>query len=145
MSAFELHPKLAKDTTEVVDLNVCKVLLMEDARFPWLILVPRLPELTELHEIPRSQRGLLFDEIEAASVALQAITDAHKINVAALGNQVRQLHIHVIARHTTDEAWPGPVWGLGTALPYKSKAREELISLCRKQVAANLSGATDEV
>ena len=142
MSSFSLHPQLAQDTTEVMDLKLCKVLLMEDTRFTWLILVPRLPDLTELHEVPREQRGVLFDEVEAASIALQSITQAHKINVAALGNQVRQLHIHVIARHTHDEAWPGPVWGVGTALPYTNKARAEQINLCREHLSRHFSNPT---
>lgn len=122
-SAFQLHERLAADTTVVTDLTLCRVLLMEDARYPWLILVPRVENLRELHEIPTASRIHLFDEIEAASRCLENVSQAYKLNVAALGNQVPQLHIHVIARQQDDPAWPGPVWGVGEAQPYSSNAR----------------------
>ena len=105
---------------------------MEDARFPWVILVPRLDNLRELHEVPSAQRETLFNEIERVSIALQTSTGAHKLNVAALGNQVPQLHIHVIARNTDDAAWPGPVWGVGSAEPYAQNAREAFVGELKK-------------
>lgn len=135
MSAtWTLHERLQADTTQVADLALCRCLLMEDARFPWFILVPRIADLRELHDIPRSHRETLFDEIEAASTALQSLTQAHKLNVAALGNQVPQLHIHVIARQPDDAAWPGPVWGVGSATAYTDAAREALLGKLRARL-----------
>lgn len=120
--AFELHPRLAADGIDIGNLTLCTLLLNNDARFPWCILVPRLAGLRDLHEVPRLHREALFDEIEAVSVALQEITRPDKMNVAALGNMVPQLHIHVIARHTTDTAWPAPVWSVPGATPYPDPA-----------------------
>ncbi|HTK98628.1 MAG TPA: DUF427 domain-containing protein [Pseudomonadales bacterium] len=116
--AFELHPRLAADAIGVGHLPLCNLLLNNDSRFPWCILVPRLEGLRDFHEIPPQHRDALFAEIERVSIALQQIANADKMNVAALGNMVPQLHIHVIARHTTDAAWPSPVWSAPGATPY---------------------------
>jgi diadenosine tetraphosphate (Ap4A) HIT family hydrolase len=115
---FELHPRLAADCFVLGDLPLCRVLLNNDARFAWCILVPRLSGLRDLHELPAAHRGALFDEIERVSVALKDIATADKMNVAALGNMVPQLHVHVIARRTDDAAWPTPVWNAGPGQPY---------------------------
>ncbi len=115
---FRLHPRLVADCFDLGSLPLCQVLLMNDERFPWCILVPRIPELRDLHDVPRERRTALFDEIEQVSNALLQIHRADKMNVAALGNVVPQLHVHVIARTTTDAAWPGPVWGVGTTVPH---------------------------
>ena len=112
---FELHPQLAADTFELLNWPLCKVLLMNDRRYVWLILVPAIAGLRELHEVDDPQ---LWQEIDHASRTLAKFTQAHKMNVAALGNQVPQLHVHVIARQADDAAWPKPVWGVGTAEPY---------------------------
>ena len=110
---FTLHPKLAADCEPLADLPLCAALLMRDHRFPWLILVPRLENLRDLHDLPSEHAPALFQEIGTASRALQSTFAAEKINVAALGNQVPQLHIHVIARYANDVAWPGPAWNAG--------------------------------
>ena len=123
---FELHPRLAADCAHLAELELSTLLLMNDARFPWCILVPRLPGLKDLHDVPRARWQTLFQEIDAVSRALQSATGAHKLNVAALGNQVPQLHIHVIARATDDAAWPGPVWGVGKPEPYDDRNRLRL-------------------
>jgi diadenosine tetraphosphate (Ap4A) HIT family hydrolase len=115
---FELHPRLAADTFNVGDLRLCRVLLNNDARFPWCILVPRIAGLRDLHQVPVTDRVQLFSEIEQVSLALEALADADKMNVAALGNMVPQLHVHVIARREDDVAWPMPVWNAGAAQPY---------------------------
>jgi diadenosine tetraphosphate (Ap4A) HIT family hydrolase len=115
---FELHPRLAADCIVLGDLQLCRVLLNNDARFPWCILVPRLPDLRDFHDVPTEHRTTLFAEIERVSIALQHIGAADKMNVAALGNMVPQLHVHVIARRTDDAAWPTPVWSAGPAEPY---------------------------
>lgn len=133
---FKLHHQLAADTSLVDDLAYCHCLLMEDARYPWLILVPRIACLTELHDLPTAHRLQIYDEISAVSKALQQVANAHKINVAALGNQVSQLHIHVIARQQDDFAWPGPVWGIGQAQPYTASTRDDLITALRKSFAS---------
>ncbi|HEY2110919.1 MAG TPA: HIT domain-containing protein, partial [Dongiaceae bacterium] len=107
---FTLHPRLAADTVALGDWPLCRLLLMNDARFPWVILVPARPELREIHDLPPAERATLIEEIARASALMQQAFAADKMNVAALGNQVPQLHIHVIARVASDPAWPNPVW-----------------------------------
>lgn len=136
---FILHEKLAADTEWVTDLPLCRCLLMQDARFPWLILVPRIADMRELHDVPNPQRDALLEEIEQASLVLQQLTHAHKLNVAALGNQVPQLHIHVIARQTDDDAWPGPVWGVGSPAPYPAAALNSFLEELRKALTDAVS------
>ena len=111
--AFDIHEKLAADCERIGDLTLCTVLLMRDHRFPWTILVPRIDGLRDFHDLPRAQALALFDEIDAVSRVLVSAFEAEKINVAALGNQVPQLHVHVIGRYACDVAWPGPVWNAG--------------------------------
>jgi diadenosine tetraphosphate (Ap4A) HIT family hydrolase len=118
-SGFVLDPQLDNDTHEVGRLGLCRVLLMNDARFPWIILVPERPGMAELIDLVPADRTQLWAEIAQTSVALKAIYGPDKLNVAALGNMVRQLHVHVIARFTSDAAWPKPVWGSGAPLPYE--------------------------
>jgi len=127
MTVFRLHERLAADTTVVADWGLSRVLLMEDARFPWLILVPRRAGLVELHDLKHAEGLVLIEEIRRASSGLKAITGAAKINVGALGNLVPQLHVHVVARQPGDAAWPGPVWGQGTAVSYAPDARRALV------------------
>lgn len=119
MEAFVLDPRLAAGTAFIADWTLSRVLLMNDRRFPWLILVPRQPGLSELFDLEEWARNLLMREVAEASHRLKAWAKAGKINVAALGNQVPQLHVHVIARHTDDSAWPHPVWSAGNTVPYE--------------------------
>jgi diadenosine tetraphosphate (Ap4A) HIT family hydrolase len=126
-SAFALDPRLAADTVEVGDLALCRVLLMDDARFPWLILVPRRADLTEFTDLPDPDATTLWQEIRIATGVMQALAKPDKVNVAALGNVVAQLHVHVVGRFRSDPAWPGPVWGFGTRSPYPLHARAQLI------------------
>lgn len=123
---FDLHPTLARDTVEVARLPLCRVLLMKDRRFPWLILVPQRNGLREIHELPPEDRAELIEEIAQASEALTRLFHPDKLNVGALGNVVPQLHIHIVARTATDAAWPGPVWGSGAAEPYSEGELDEL-------------------
>jgi diadenosine tetraphosphate (Ap4A) HIT family hydrolase len=132
MTDFTLDPKLAQDTVEVDRWTLNRVLLMEDANYPWLILVPARPGLKDFHDLAADDLPAMSAEIVRASKALQALFDPVKLNVAALGNQVPQLHIHVIARRADDPAWPKPVWGAVPALPYKDAARSERIAEIRK-------------
>ena len=132
MSDFMLHPRLAADTAFIGDWPLSQILLMNDSRFPWLILVPRHANLTELFDLDREGQSLLIGEIAEASRRLKIWAKADKINVAALGNQVPQLHVHVIARKIGDSTWPNPPWGAGKTVPYDNA---EL-----KRVATELKG-----
>ena len=118
MRIWHLHHQLANDTAPVMALPLCDVRLMDDANHPWLLLVPRVDGAVELVDLDEAQQYALVSEIAAASRALQALYKPHKLNVAALGNLVPQLHVHVIARYTDDIAWPRPVWGNASARPY---------------------------
>ena len=109
---WSLHPQLVLDTVPVGDLPLTRVLLASDANYPWLILVPRLPGLVEFIDLEENAQVQLVREIAAAARALKTPTACDKLNIAALGNQVPQLHVHVIARRRTDAAWPKPVWGV---------------------------------
>ncbi|WP_439572678.1 HIT domain-containing protein [Phreatobacter sp.] len=135
--AFHLDPRLEADTFPVTDLPLCTVRLMNDATYPWLVLVPRRTGAVELIDLSRAERNQAMDEIALASDLLQRLTACEKLNVAALGNMVRQLHIHVIGRFAADPAWPGPVWGKVPARPYGEAARTGLTAA----LAAGLSAA----
>jgi diadenosine tetraphosphate (Ap4A) HIT family hydrolase len=115
---WQLHPQLADDTHPVAHLPLSELRLMDDANHPWLILVPRVAEVTELIDLEPAQQAALMDEINLASRVLRERFRPDKLNVAALGNLVPQLHVHVIARFTGDIAWPRPVWGTASARPY---------------------------
>ena len=115
---FEVDEHLANDTVKVGEMQLSVVLLMNDARFPWAILVPRREGLVEFHDLDPADRRELMEETAIVSAALQKLAGATKMNVAMLGNVVRQLHVHVIARREDDDAWPRPVWGIGTPLAY---------------------------
>lgn len=130
-TGFELHPRLAADTVEIGRLPLCRVLLMNDSNFPWLVLVPQLAGLREIHELAESDQQQLIREISLVSSRLQTETGASKMNVAALGNQVPQLHIHVIARFETDPAWPDPIWGRQPASPWSQDQLSALKSRLR--------------
>lgn len=127
MDQFVLNERLAADTIPVADWALSRVLLMNDARYPWLILVPRRAGPIEIHDLAPRDRAVLAEEIGRASAGLKTLTGAAKINVGALGNLVPQLHIHVVARNPGDAAWPGPVWGQGTPELYNSGARQALL------------------
>jgi diadenosine tetraphosphate (Ap4A) HIT family hydrolase len=138
---FSLDPRLAADTIALGRLSLSRVLLMNDVRFPWLILVPEREGMREIIDLPESDQAILMSEIAAASRALRAIATPDKINVGALGNIVGQLHVHVVARRAGDAAWPGPVWGAGTASPYDAAARDRRTA----ELAAALAGHLREL
>jgi diadenosine tetraphosphate (Ap4A) HIT family hydrolase len=131
MDTFVLHERLAADTAFVADWGLSRVLLMNDARYSWLILVPRRGGLSELHDLKHAERMVLIEEIARASAGLKTLSGAAKINVGVLGNLVPQLHAHVVARCAGDAAWPGPVWGQGAAEPYEQKAQADFIGSLR--------------
>ena len=134
MNDFILHSKLAADTFEVLRLEVGQLLLMNDARYPWLILVPQVSGMRDLHNLSTKQYQAVTQEIVQVSEVVESLAQAHKMNVGALGNMVPQLHIHIIARQTNDAAWPAPVWGVGEAQPYSQDAAKTLI----QQIASKL-------
>lgn len=119
---FALDPRLEADTILLGDMALSRVLLMNDSRFPWLILVPRREGLVEITDMTPFERRALFEEAALAADRLKLLTGAKKINLGALGNVVPQLHVHVVARFEADAAWPGPVWGAGAAIPYDDPA-----------------------
>ena len=127
MNDFELHPRLVKDTFAVANLNLCKLLLMNDSNYPWFILVPRIKNISELFELTRVDRQFLNNEVDELSRRLSLHFNAKKMNVAAMGNIVPQLHIHVIVRKETDAAWPNPIWNKVDIAPYKKNISIELI------------------
>ena len=126
--AWHLDPRLADDTHPLASWPLCELRLMDDANYPWLVLVPRVAGAVELLDLDAAQRHALTDEIDAAARALSAVARPHKLNVAALGNLVPQLHVHVIARFREDPAWPAPVWGRVAARAYTPEALVERIT-----------------
>jgi diadenosine tetraphosphate (Ap4A) HIT family hydrolase len=118
MADFNLDPQLDADTYALGDLPLSRVLLMNDARYPWLILVPTKTDLAEIIDLDDQDQAQLMREIAIASGVLKSVFNPDKLNIGALGNRVRQLHVHVMARFVSDEAWPGPVWGIGQPQPY---------------------------
>ncbi len=129
--AFVLDPHLAADTVPVCDLDLCTVRLMNDARFLWCVLVPRQDGAVELTDLSEEARTQLMKEIVRVSEAMRAIAPCDKLNTGALGNIVRQLHIHVVARVEGDAAWPGPVWGSGAAKPYDESRMSSVVGALR--------------
>jgi diadenosine tetraphosphate (Ap4A) HIT family hydrolase len=129
---FTLDPRLAADTYEIGDLALSRALLMNDARYPWLILAPRRADLVEIADLDRVDRAVLIEEIALVSAALRALPGVEKINVGALGNIVRQLHVHVVGRAVGDAAWPGPVWSAGAARRYQPDAAAALVEGFRR-------------
>ena len=130
-TGFTLDERLAADSVAIGRLPLSDLLLARDARFPWLILVPRRADMAEIIDLAPEDRAALLDEIVLVSEALRTVTGCDKLNVAALGNMVRQLHVHVIARFTTDPAWPGPIWGRGEAVAYEPGVRDKLAGRIR--------------
>ena len=128
MTQFELDKRLDADTFSVAELGLCELRLMNDRRWPWLILVPRRADLSEIHDLTPLDQTILTFEAGLVAQALKTVTECQKINTGALGNIVRQLHLHVIARNEGDAGWPGPVWGHGTREAYDEKDARKLIA-----------------
>ncbi|MGB1580181.1 MAG: HIT domain-containing protein [Nevskiales bacterium] len=125
MSLFTLHPQLAADCIEIGDLPLSRVLLMNNAHYPWVILVPRRADIREVYELSIGEQGLLWGEITDVGEQMMQAFNGYKLNVAALGNMVPQLHVHVIVRQKNDIAWPGPVWCSQATRPYEPAALQE--------------------
>ena len=134
MPEFQLDQRLEADTHHVAELKLCRLLLMNDQRFPWLILVPRRAGARELIDLLPGDQQQLWQEIAAVSRLLQSEFKPDKLNIAMLGNRVPQLHVHIIARFEKDAAWPKPVWGVGQTEAYKPEAAADLTSRLREQL-----------
>ncbi len=129
--AFSLDPRLAADSVLIADGPLSQLRLVDDTRFPWLVLVPRLPGAVEWLDLDGGAQRLLLAEINLAGQLLRSLGPVHKLNIGALGNVVRQLHVHVVARQEGDAAWPAPVWGSGPAQRYAEADRLALVTRLR--------------
>jgi diadenosine tetraphosphate (Ap4A) HIT family hydrolase len=134
MADWTLHPQLAADTVIVGDLPLSRVLVMNDANYPWLILVPRNADVTEIIDVDDAEQTQLMRETTQAARALREGTACHKLNIAALGNIVPQLHVHIIARFRHDASWPKPVWGVVPARAYEREALDNLVQALRRKI-----------
>jgi diadenosine tetraphosphate (Ap4A) HIT family hydrolase len=135
---FLLHPQLQNDCIPVGKFDLCRVLLMNDSQFPWFILVPEVAEISEVYQLNRVQRGLLMEESCLLAEKLDAIYHADKINIAAIGNLVPQLHIHHVVRFRGDKAWPAPVWGKFPAIAYDTQDSEVTVRRITEAVNTSL-------
>ena len=131
---WSLHPQLDKDTINIGDLPLSRVLVIKDANYPWLLLVPRRVDVRELIDLDDVEQAQLTTEINRVARALKDVTKPDKLNIAALGNAVPQLHIHIIARRTSDAAWPRPVWGVVPPLPHEAQEVEAFIAALRRKI-----------
>lgn len=135
--SFELHPRLASDCFVLAELELCSLLLMNDAHYPWCILVPRRAEVREIYELSQADQAQLLRESSALGHALMRAFGGTKLNVAALGNMVPQLHLHHIVRFEHDAAWPAPVWGRHAPRPYDEAGRRAFV----ERLAPHVAGA----
>lgn len=135
MSEFELDGRIARDSDLIATLDLCQLRIQNDSRWPWLVMVPQRADMSEIFELSEADQALLSAEVNQVAAALKEITCATKINVGALGNIVRQLHVHVIARFEGDANWPGPIWGYGSAEPYDSEKRQALVNTLMEKLS----------
>lgn len=136
MALFTLDPRLQQDTLHIAEFSLCKVLLMNDARYPWVILVPKITGLTEIFQLDMAGQQQLMVESNFVASKLKEVIQADKMNVAALGNVVSQLHIHHVARFIQDDTWPAPVWGKGEAIAYTQAESDAVIALLRSEFSS---------
>ncbi len=125
---FQLDSRIERDSTHIADLQLCQLRLQNDQRYPWLVLVPKRSNVTEVHDLVESDAQQLLLESNAVAKALKELTNCKKINVANLGNLCEQLHWHVVARNENDATWPGPIWGVGEAKAWDEKKRRQLVT-----------------
>ena len=128
---FQLHPVLQKDTVLIGEFSLSLVLISKDANYPWVILVPKRSEVKEIYQLSLADRQSLLEESCLLASALVEIFKPDKLNVATIGNMVPQLHCHVVGRFKNDPAWPGPIWGVGTAQPYAEDAGRDRLATLR--------------
>ncbi|CAN7585970.1 HIT family protein [Neorhizobium tomejilense] len=128
MSEFELDGRIARDSDLVTVLGLCQLRIQNDSRWPWLVMVPQRAGMTEIFDLSPAEQALLSVEVNRVAAALKTVTGATKINVGALGNIVRQLHVHVIARFEGDPNWPGPIWGFGQPVTYEEQQKQDFLN-----------------
>jgi diadenosine tetraphosphate (Ap4A) HIT family hydrolase len=133
-STWSLHAQLTQDTIDIGDLPLCRVLVIKDANYPWLLLVPRRIDAIEIIDLAEVEQAQLMTEVSRVARALKDITKCDKLNVAALGNVVPQLHVHVIARRKSDAAWPRPVWSVAPPLPHDAEEVQNFVSALRRKI-----------
>jgi diadenosine tetraphosphate (Ap4A) HIT family hydrolase len=133
-SAWSLNSRLKEDTIDIGDLPLCRVLVIKDAHYPWLLLVPRRHGASEIIDLDEVEQAQLMTEISRVARALKDVTSCDKLNIAALGNLVPQLHVHVIARRSGDVAWPRPVWGVMPPLAHDAEEVQNFISALRRKI-----------
>jgi len=133
-SRWQLHPQLARDTILLGDLPLSRVLIVNDANWPWLLLVPRRPGVSEIIELDEVEQAQLMTEIARTARALKAVTQCDKLNIAALGNVVPQLHVHVIARRVGDAGWPKPIWGAAEPLAHDAGELDRFVAAIRRKL-----------
>ncbi|MDD2723388.1 MAG: HIT domain-containing protein [Methylovulum sp.] len=136
---FQLHPRLQADCIPVGHFELCQLLLMNDSQYPWFILVPQVDGLRELYELSKAQQHLFTGESNYLAEQLAILYQADKMNIAAIGNLVPQLHIHHIVRYQTDKAWPAPVWGKFAAIPYGDAKIHEILQQVRTALVTKLT------
>ncbi len=132
---FELHAQLAADCLPIGSMNLSRLLLLNDANYPWFILVPQREGITEIHQLGHDDQALLIAESSLLARAIERVLRPDKLNIAALGNLVPQLHVHHIARYRTDVSWPAPVWGRVPAIAYEAEDARRLIEQVRAALA----------
>jgi len=131
---FQLHPRLEQDCIAIGRFELCRLLMMNDSQYPWFVLVPERANLQEIYQLSKAERELLTEESSYLAENLAALYKADKMNIAAIGNMVPQLHIHHIVRYRADKAWPAPVWGKFDAVPYSERQIEENLARIKNQL-----------
>ena len=129
---FSIDPYLKKTSHSLIGLKISELRLVDDARWPWLLVIPKVPLAVELIDVSPELRSQIWLEVDHVSEVMRDVFSPYKINMAALGNQVRQLHVHVIARFVDDEAWPNPIWGKGVAMPYEADFLDTRLATLRQ-------------
>ncbi len=131
---FQLHPRLQQDCITIGRFELCRLLMMNDSQYPWFILVPEKADISEIYQLTKPDREILTEESSYLAENLAELYQADKMNIAAIGNMVPQLHIHHIVRYQTDKAWPAPVWGKFDAVPYTEQQITDNLARLRKQL-----------
>ncbi|MGR9014092.1 MAG: HIT domain-containing protein [Gammaproteobacteria bacterium] len=129
--SFQLHPRLEQDCIAIGRFELCRLLMMNDSQYPWFILVPERADLQEIYQLSKPERELLTEESSYLAENLAILYQADKMNIAAIGNMVPQLHIHHVVRYRTDKAWPAPVWGKFAVAPYTEQQIAENLTLIK--------------
>jgi diadenosine tetraphosphate (Ap4A) HIT family hydrolase len=136
---FQLHPQLQQDCIDIGRFNLCRLLMMNDRQYPWFILVPEKPGLQEIYQLTQTERAMLIDESSYLAENLAELYRADKMNIAAIGNLVPQLHIHHVVRYQNDKSWPSPIWGKFEAIPYSEQETKDALTRIKMQLSSHLT------